>query len=314
MSKLPPVEKLPLALRKNVRDEWENKKSDLEQKLSDTLMTPWTVDVNPNQLYAYATEGYAKESLGSCIAEYINGAIYRLEEFKDYAGEDGLKELNTICNAHVLTIDLDDANRFPYCGADVHEGKLRILFAPGRLGTNIDSALDREVLLKALNEAPAPASENAPALSFAARSSISKDYEPKAEQIRAQIADILTKPDIKLSPNFEDTFAKLQKACEENKADFRSDWEGLLGEFTRLYWEGLANQLKYQKFNEDELLREGFHEAVEKGEIAFRIVDTLKYSSYCECEVEGGVLYIQCTAKTWGANIDDAAQGLVDRL
>ncbi|KAK6952640.1 hypothetical protein Daesc_004930 [Daldinia eschscholtzii] len=301
MSKLPPVEKLPLALRKNglVRDDWENKKSDLEQKLSDTLTTPWTVDVNPNQLYAYATEGYAKESLGSCIAEYINGAIYRLKEFKDHAGENGLKELNTICHAHILTIDLDDANRFPYCGVDVHEGKLRILFAPGKLGANIDSALDRDVLLKALNEAPAPASENAPALSFAARSSISKDYEPKAEQIRAQIADILMKPDIKLSPNFEDTFAKLQKACEENKADFRSDWEGLLGEFTRLYWEGLANQLKYQKFNEDELLREGFHEAVEKGEIAFRIVDTLKYSSY---------------SKTWGANIDDAAQGLVDRL
>ncbi|KAI1644978.1 uncharacterized protein F4817DRAFT_345192 [Daldinia loculata] len=149
MSRLPSVEKLPLALRKNIRDEWDNKKFDLEQKLSDTLTTSWTVDVNPNQLYAYAEEGYAKESIGSCIAEYINGAIYRLKEFKDNAGEDGLKELNTICYAHVITIDLD------------------------------------------------------------------------------------------------------------------------------------------------ELLREGFHEAVEKGEIAFRIVDTLKYDSYCECEIEDGILYLQ---------------------
>ncbi|KAI0098424.1 hypothetical protein F4814DRAFT_121591 [Daldinia grandis] len=314
MSKLPPVEKLPLALRKNIRDEWDNKKSDIEQKLSDTLTTPWTVDVNPNQLYAYAEEGYAKESLGSCIADYINGAIYRLNEFKDRAGEDGLKELNTICYAHVITIDLDDASRFSYCGADVHEGKLRILFAPGKLGTNIDYALDREVLLKALNEAPAPASDEAATLSFAARSDISKEYDPKAEEIRAQIADILSKPDIKLSPNFEDTFAKLKAASEANTADFRSDWDGLLGSFTRLYWEGLVYQLKCHGFAGDELLLECFHEAVEKGEIAFRIVDTLKYDSYCECEIEDGVLYLQCTAKTWGANIDNAAQKLVDRL
>ena len=39
-----------------------------EKQLSDVLTVPWTVDVNPNQLYAYAADGYAKESLGSCIA------------------------------------------------------------------------------------------------------------------------------------------------------------------------------------------------------------------------------------------------------
>ncbi|KAI0381100.1 hypothetical protein F5Y04DRAFT_255746 [Hypomontagnella monticulosa] len=314
MSKLPPVEKLPLVLRKNIRDEWDSKKADLEKQLSDVLTVPWTVDVNPNQLYAYAADGYAKESLGSCIASYVTGAIYRLREYADHAGEQGLKELNTICHAHVLTIDLDDAKRFSYCGADIHEGKLRILFAPGHLGTNIDDALNREVLLKALNEAPAPSSGDAVTLSFAARSDIRKEWESKAEEIRAQIAQILDKPDIKINPNFEDTFAKLQEESKSGKGDIRSDWETVLGNFTRLYWEGLANQLKYQKFHEDDLLREGFHEAVETGEITFRIVDKLKYYSYCECEIEGGVLYIQCTPKTWGVNIDDAAQGLVDRL
>ncbi|KAI0118072.1 hypothetical protein F4776DRAFT_672962 [Hypoxylon sp. NC0597] len=313
MSKLPPVEKLPLALRKNVRDEWDNKKSEIEQQLSDILTIPWTIDVNPNQIYAYATDGYAKESLGSCIASYINGAIHRLKEFVDYSGEQGLNELNTICHAHILTIDLDDAKRFSCCGADIHDGKLRILFAPGRLGSNIDDALNRDILLKALNEAPAPASDGGATLSFAARSDISREYEPKAEELRAQIARILEKPDIKLNPNFEDTFAKLQQESKTNTA-FRSDWESLLGSFTRLYFEGLVNQLKYQKFDQDDLLREGFHEAVDKGEIAFRVVDKLKNDSYCECEVEGGVLYLQCTSKTWGSNIDDAARHLVDRL
>jgi hypothetical protein len=51
-----------------VRDEWDNKKADIEDQLSEVLTVPWTVDVNPNQIYAYAGDGYAKESLGSCIA------------------------------------------------------------------------------------------------------------------------------------------------------------------------------------------------------------------------------------------------------
>ncbi|KAI1097862.1 hypothetical protein F4804DRAFT_326310, partial [Jackrogersella minutella] len=293
MSKLPPVEKLPLSLRKNIRDEWDTKKSSIEQQLSDILTVQWTVDVNPNQLYAYATDGYAKESLGSCIASYFEAAVYKLKEFVANAGEHGLKELNAICYSHIITIDLDDAKRFSYCGADVHEGKLRILFAPNNLGTNIDDALSRNVLLNALNEAPAPTS-GAATLSFAARSNIRNEYESKVEEIRTKIGQILEKPDIKLTPNFEDTFAKLQKESKAN-ADFRSDWESLLGSFTGFYWEGFVNQLKYQKFDMDDMLREGFHEGVEKGEVAFRIVEKLKYSSYCECEIEDGVLYLQVT-------------------
>lgn len=50
-----------------VRDEWENKKADLEKQLSDILTVPWTVDIDPKQVYAYAGDGYAKDSLGSCI-------------------------------------------------------------------------------------------------------------------------------------------------------------------------------------------------------------------------------------------------------
>lgn len=192
-------------------------------------------------------------------------------------------------------MDLDDAKRFSYCGVDVYEGKLRILFAPGCLGVNIDDALSREVLLKALNEAPAaPEGESAAEpLSFAARANIRKEYEPKVEQIRVKIGEILEKPDIKLTPNFENTFAKLQEESRAKDTQLRKDWEDVLGYFTQLYWEGLVNQLKYLKFGEDELLREGFHEAVEKGEVAFRIVDKLKYSSYCECEIDEGMLYLQ---------------------
>ena len=205
-------------------------------------------------------------------------------------GEDGLKELNAISHAHVLTIDVDEAKQFSYCGVDVHEGKLRILFQEDHLGTNIDDALDPSVLFKALNNAPAPEGAT---LNFVARADIRREYEPNAENVRTQIADILKRPDIKLSPNFEATYAKLLEARKDGKSELREDWAGTIGAFTRMYFEGLATQLKWQKFHEDELLQEGLNEEVSKGEIAFRIVDSLQKGTYSEAVFEDGVLYLQ---------------------
>lgn len=59
-------------LNSAVRDEWDNNKAEIEKELSDVLTVPWTVDINPNQIYAYAIDGYGKESLGSCIAAWVS--------------------------------------------------------------------------------------------------------------------------------------------------------------------------------------------------------------------------------------------------
>lgn len=53
-----------------VRDEWESKKADFEKELSDLLGVEWTTDINPNALYPYTSEGYSRDSMGSCIASY----------------------------------------------------------------------------------------------------------------------------------------------------------------------------------------------------------------------------------------------------
>jgi len=74
--------------------------------------------------------------------------------------------------------------------------------------------------------------------------------------------------------------------------------------------------MKYQKFGEDDLLQEGFLEAVPELEFVFRIVDKLKDkdSSYCEVELADGKLYLQCPAQRWGVNIDYIGSKLVDLL
>ncbi|KAI0424106.1 hypothetical protein F5Y09DRAFT_348065 [Xylaria sp. FL1042] len=310
---LPPVEKLPLALRKSVRDDWDAKKGEIEAKITALLGTEWTIDVNPNQVYAYATEDkpYARENLGACIREYFDGASRRLVEFKDYYKEDGVNEINSIAHAHVMMLDIDDQNRFSSSGCDVSEGKLRLLFNPKSLASNIASCLDRDVLSKALNNAPGP--EDAP-MSFAARSDIRLSYDPKIAGIQARIGELVAKPDITLTPNFEDNFAKLLEESKVKKTNLRQDWQQSFGNITREYFHGLAKQLEWQKFEDDELLQAGFNDVIDKGEVVFRIVEKLQKGSYNECVIEDGVLYLQTTSKTWASNTSDAAEKLVGLL
>ncbi|KAH0441919.1 hypothetical protein CcaCcLH18_01779 [Colletotrichum camelliae] len=317
MSRLPAAEKLPLALRKNIRDDWESKKEDLQKELSDVLGAEWTLnDINPNELYPYAGDGYAKQSLGSCIAQYITSAIYNLKSYTENYGEDGKNEINSICHARSLIIDLDDRpkdKRVSYCGVTVKDGKLALVFSEGNLGTNVDYAIDSQGLLKALNEAP-PAPGADAAMSYAARTSVRQEYDEKIEETRKKLGEMLEKPDIVLVPNFETNFAKIKEESKKKKSEVRDDWEGNLGNFTRMYFEGLVYQMGYQKFDEDDLLREGFNEAVDKGEIHFRIVDKMSYATYGEVVVEDGAVYVQTQAKNFGTNVDYAAEKMLDQL
>ncbi|KAH7018298.1 uncharacterized protein B0I36DRAFT_335691 [Microdochium trichocladiopsis] len=313
MSKLPPVEKLSLAVRKNLRDEWEQKKEGLEKQLSDILTVPWTVDLDPKQIYAYADDGYAKDSLGACITAYIEGAIWKLKYFVERFGDEGVKELNAICHKHSMGLDVDETSRFSYCGVDVLDGQLRLLFEPKCLGTNIDYCLDEAVLEKALNEAPAAEGSDSK-LSYSARADIRREYEPKIGDIQKKVAELLANPDIKLNPNFDALYASLLAESKVKKTELREDWQKSIGYLAREYFDGLVSQLNWQKFEDDEMLQEGFKEVVDKNEIALRIVDKLKDSSYCEAVVEDGILWLQCKPTTWGTNISYAAEKLVDKL
>lgn len=308
MPRLPPAEKLPLALRKNIRDKWETKKADFEAKISQKLGTAWTIDINPLAVYPYASNDYAKESLGSLLSDYLDGAIYNLGNFVERNGAGSVAELNDVASKHILTIDLDEAGVNNYCGCAIKDGQLVILFNEKNFGVNVSDAVQSDKLLKALNEAPRDAAA-APALSFAARTSISKSYEPKIEAVRSKIAKTLAREDLKLEPNFEANYTTLKAAGVD-----AYKYEENLGGFALEYFEGVAYHLDNQKFGEDDMLQEGFNEAVEKGVIALRIVDSLKYANYCEVVVEDGTLFVQTTTERYGVNIGDAAQKIVDQL
>lgn len=96
--------------------------------------------------------------------------------------------------------------------------------------------------------------------------------------------------------------------------DVRDDWERNLGAFARGYYESFVDVLEREKFGEDELLREGFEEGVEKGIVRLRVVEKLVKGSYNEILVEEGSVVIQTTPTNWGTNIYDSAAKLVDIL
>jgi hypothetical protein len=186
-------------------------------------------------------------------------------------------------------MDVDEEKRFNYTGCDVVDGKLRILFHPKYLGTNISDAL--VYLPDALNKAEQPAGKDGkpPVMGVLARLGISKDYAPQIGAVEEKINKML-KTTIKLNPMWDENFAALKAG-----KDVRDDWEKEFGNMVFLYFQGAATQMEYQKFGEDDMLQEGLLEAIEKHEIAFRVVDKLvqNHSSYNECLIEDGVLYIR---------------------
>ncbi|PTB70315.1 hypothetical protein BBK36DRAFT_1107249 [Trichoderma citrinoviride] len=309
MSRLPPIEKFSLAVRKNIRDEWENRKSEYEQRLSDMLGEPWKIDIDLRQVCAYAQDGYAAVSPGSMTSGYIDGVLYQLDRFISKHGAEGVSELNTIASARTITMDLDEDKKFTYCGCKISPaGQLVILFREGCLGTNIDYACSLENLEAALNEAPSTAGGRP--MSFAARAAVRLDWDGEAQAIERKLKEILKK-DIAVVPQFEQVFDKLSTAKDAPEC-----WRQNLGSFLRMYFEGLVRYLEYQKFGEDDMLYEAFNEAVDRSTVAFRIVDKgqLKHSTYNECVIEDGTLILQTIPEYFGTNIDEAARNLIDLL
>ncbi|OAR03015.1 hypothetical protein LLEC1_06071 [Akanthomyces lecanii] len=302
MGRLSPAEKLPLAIRKDIRDNWEAKKEESKKELSEVLGQAWTVDIDPKNIYPYGEDGsWAKESTGAMIAEYVRCAVSGLRRYIDKYGDDGKQEINKVASAHTLIMDIDVDKKISYCGAGITpSGQLAILWQQGSLASNIDDVFNERKLTTALNEVPSEG------IGYETRLDIKQNYDADIGEVNTQNNTILKK-DYTLEPGFEAAYAKLSGT----KANFKEN----LGSFVYYYYNALAKTLVRQKFDSDDMLQEGFNEAVESGKIAFRIVDASKMTqSYGEVVIEDGVLYIQTSPDSYGSNIDDVADKLMDQL
>ena len=208
-----------------------------------------------------------------------------LEYFTSWNKDVVRAEINTICSAHTLSMDVDTNKKVQYCGCEVSSsGQLVIIFAEKMLATNVQDALSEPELNKALNDAP---TDNAP-MSFLARIGIKRQYDPEIGNVQAKIKSLLQQ-DITLDPNFDDSFAKLKAASDKH-----SGWEKSLGGLTLQYFQALAWRLEEREFESDDMLREAVVEAIESRTFKFRIVDEGQMKqSYNEVQIVDGVLHLQ---------------------
>lgn len=207
-----------------------------------------------------------------------------MKYFLTQHGEAGKTELNAVVPTHTITFGASP--KFSYCGNDIEEGKLRLLFNPSCLGTNIDHAGQK--LSETISAAPQP--EGASPLSYAARNSIKTDYDAKIGSYLEQARKALQNEKFAFDPSWEQLAAGLKAG-----KDVRDDWETNLGNFATNYFEGFVSALTSQGFHEDEMLREGLEEAVPNGVLKLRIVEKLTtgQSSYSEITLDNGDLIIQ---------------------
>jgi len=246
-----------------------------------------------------------------CGNRYVSGALESLEQYVNDYGEDGKSELNTLASSHTITMDVTSKSGISYTDCEIVGGVLRILFVKDALGHNIRDSLEN--LTEAINQAGI--SSDDASLDFNARSSIKIDYEPKIGAVQAKFHTILVTPTFDLEPNFEHNYAALL-AYNKNKKSPQfghRDWQKKLGQLTLNYFSAFVETMEDKGWGDDEMVREGVKEAVEKNQIALRIVSKLSTGKlYNECVVEHGVLCIQTTAENWGTNISDPANELLD--
>ena len=182
----------------------------------------------------------------------------------------------------------------------------------GMWGTNIDRGCDE--LDKAVNKAGAAAADGTSTLDFHAKNSIKKDYEPAIGKVQTRLQQQLDLPVLTLVLNFEQNFAALDAFKQSGKADsmFPRDWQKHFGGHTLDCFDGVAKAVEDLGFGKDEMLQEGFKDAVEKNEISFKVVDQLVKGHYNEVHFENGILYVQTTPAMWTSNLRDPAKKLVD--
>ena len=258
------------------------------------------------------------------VASFFTGAIDNLSRWLDRTGSDGRASLNSAAFHHVMTLEPASSSSTETTSCDIYGGKLRLLFKTDLLGWNTGDCLaDRNLsnALDAVDTAAGAGSTQPEKLPFATRLNVRDEYENEIGPILEKARTQLARPDLRFVPNFERNFAFMKKWIKENKRIARNvteEWEGQLGTRTKDYFEGLVRFLEYKHFEDDEMLREGFFEAVDKAEVQFRIIDKSEmdknHGRNCETVIEGGICYLQTHPEGYGWGTGDAAENLLDVL
>ncbi|KAF7309894.1 hypothetical protein MIND_00361700 [Mycena indigotica] len=307
----PAIAKLPLAVRKDIRDNFDANMDDFKARIKAKLGVDYTININAAEVWAYASEG--DTSAGTCFkgrvftrfqlsldliaSRYIEGFISGIESFISKYEDNGKTYFNEAVTQAEITLTVNIlGDKAETLSADVKDGVYRILFRHDRLGYN-QSWQESTIL-------PAIEGVDREGFSLSAKHSIEDDFEGSIDEVRDEINKMLG-AEFTLDPNFEEVYAAL-------KASSQQDWQANIGRTILNYFNGLKYQLESQGFKDDDMLQEGLQEMVETKTFRVRVLP--KTNSTTETVIEDGVVYLQTRPDRWGYNANDMGEGLIKLL
>ncbi|KAJ8091743.1 hypothetical protein PM082_020978 [Marasmius tenuissimus] len=294
-----PIEKLPLAVRKDLRDSYEVQKEDWEKTISDLLGVSFKLNMNANEVWAYNTDSN-NTGAGRLLAGYVEGFIYCLKRFVETYEDEGKAHFNAAIAESELKLGVDPlGDDAPYIGCTVKDGSLWILFQHTSLGSNQNYVYD--ALLAAIEAAPREG------LSLRAKHSIAESWEEKIDDLKEQLVAVTGISDLILEPHFEENY----KALKGSQSDDR--WEESFGRATFDYFENFKDNLIRQGFKGDDMLQEGLQDSVTSKKFLLQVVPKIK-AYYNEVIVEDGAACIQTTPENWWTNVSQTGEGFINLL
>ncbi|KAK7046134.1 hypothetical protein VNI00_007137 [Paramarasmius palmivorus] len=290
-----PIAKLPLATRKDLRDNYEAKRADLEKQISELLGVDFKANLDPNEIWAYNTD--ESNSIGGMFYRYVDGFLSCLKQYIERFGDDGKDHFNAAVTQSELQVHVNRlGDKAPTIDCQITDGVFSILFHQEKLGYSQGYIFNE--LLKAVEAVPREG------LSVWAKNSIQEYYEEQIDDLCDKIADVLNMPDIVVEPSFEENYKALKAAKEDDS------WEEQFGRATYAYIEGLHSQLVSQGFKGDDMLQEGIAEVMTAQKIVFLVVP----KKYNDLVLEDGVLDLRTIPAKWWVDVASSGSGLVDLL
>jgi len=310
----PPATKLPLGIRKGVRDNFENELPNWKEKLIAYTAAPSSFEIEADilQLFTYAKEGWQKQNFGDNLASFVTHFLSALQKYTN-SGEDqdAVKSFGKAVGNYRITIEAD--SKVEYCGTDISDGTLRLIFHPDKFATNTFQLSYDHFLAQNIDSINTRLYPTYVPLVMvrAARNEI-----PKIERTRKWFHELFGK-EIDINYDLRALYDTLMKNRDQIERLLYRD-EGAIcralpGEVAH-YLELAILKMKTLVFSEDELYRTEWLMAAPKG-VIFEVVEHLQTGApHNECIYQDGYFKLRTSAKSFGSYQGTIADGAVELL
>jgi len=281
----PKMSKLPLNARKNLRDHWETKQTELVEKLKKASGADWTFTVDVEDFYNKIGEESRKVQIGQVIYWNFDGLVNNLVK---KMGDSMTKQaILDACPKKTISLTIGEV-KSSYHDVHVKDGGIQIVTKKDGVATNVDQI-----------GAKIETQLNSSALPLEASKNIRDYWEKNSPALLKKLKDA-TGVDWKFDINFE----KLHNDIDD------SGRKKQVGQCALWCMEGLTNNIV--KKSKDDMVKEAILDTCSTHTITYYVGDCKK--TYHDIVFKDGVLHVIVKPSTVATNADQIGDKIEDLL